>query len=60
MNIPQKVTLLKVAINSVVDHDDAPLKEVEDAVAEVHAYLDYRVEKAKERRAMKEQEVRGA
>ena len=54
MNIHQKKNLLLSTLNSIIDHDDAPMAEVEDVIREIGVYIVDRVAKAKVRRAAAE------
>lgn len=53
MNIPQKKVLLKVNLNSIVHHDDAPEEEVKAAIDELKKHMDTEWLIAKERRKQK-------
>jgi hypothetical protein len=57
MNISQKKPMVRKQLDWIVDHDDAPLTEVEGAVSEMKAYLDEKLVQAKQRRMVKEQEA---
>lgn len=50
MNLAEKKVLFVAAVNSIVDHDDAPLAAVEDAVTEMQAYITQRLQAARQRR----------
>jgi ribosome-associated translation inhibitor RaiA len=51
MNVTQKLALMKVNLNSVIDHDDASEKEVQAAVDELKKHIDSQWAAAKKRRA---------
>ena len=55
MNIPQKKTLVKVNLSSIVHHDDAPEAEVLAAIDELKKYMDSEWVLAKARRKEKKE-----
>ena len=50
MNVDQKLLMLMSMLNSIIDHDDVPLAEIEAAIASIHSHIDRRMELAKARR----------
>jgi len=53
MNVAQKLVLLKVNLNSIIDHDDASEEEVQAAVDSLKRHIDGQWAEAKKRRAEK-------
>ena len=51
MNVAQKTALLKVNLNSVIDHDDAPQADVQAAIDTLKKHIDTQWAVAKDRRA---------
>ncbi|HQR20109.1 MAG TPA: hypothetical protein PKV98_04540 [Burkholderiaceae bacterium] len=53
MNIDQKTTFAKKALDAVIDHDDAPLEEVKARFEHIAAYMTERMAAAAVRRHAK-------
>jgi hypothetical protein len=54
MNISQKMPLVKTNLKWVIEHDDAPEKNVANAVAELHEFIDATWQQSLARRAARD------
>lgn len=59
MNVQQKVAYAKRAIQSITEHDDAPLEDVAAAVQKLMTFAETELQKAAQRRSQKAAEVAG-
>jgi hypothetical protein len=50
MNLDQKTTFAKKALDSIIDHDDAPMEEVKARFESIAAYATHRIAAAVLRR----------